>query len=264
MTFDNSLHPRDSLGQFSEKLGIAPEVVLHGADANNTGVTKHWPKLSDDIGLNGYSQRQVADIQHREDTTERRMRSWDALPSGNNVFPAAAADRTNEFERIADDQGIVAVSTHPHRLADGRYSHEMMVARDGFYGTVKGRFLVISDSAETPSAGEAIRQSINPPESMGDRAYLNSTARGLLFSSDEAGEERALLDSYVRSAQKRPSRPTSQENIKAGDVVSFGSPNEPGLVHSATTTGDITRIDSVDGRVLLVGNDRASNVMDRW
>lgn len=260
MTFNDSLHPRDSLGQFSEKLGIAPEAILHGADSADTGVSKHWPKLSTEIGLNGYSQKQVADQLQREDGVERRMRSWDTLPSGDNAFPAAAADRDDEFERVADDQGIVAVGTHPNRLPDGRYSHEMVVARDGFYGSVKGRFLVLTDSSDTPSAAEAIRQSINPPVGLGERGEMNKVAHRLLFSSDEAGEDRALLDAYARSAVKNPSTPTVAKNLQPGHVVAFDG-EEPGIIRKSSGGDYTNRIDTLDGRVYIVGG---TETIDRW
>lgn len=265
--FDPSQHPRSEEGKFIEKLGMAPEVVLEGADAGDRKFSKHWPPLSDEIGLNGYSQTQVERMLRNEDSTERRMRAWDALKSHTAVGAGRPLNTftphgSGDFEKLVENQGIVGVVKSVKRRPDGLYRHEMLLARDGFYGTNVGRFVGLSSSSEPMTAGMAVRTAIGKSRVFGQDAEFNEVALHGLYSSDEAAEFQELYDQYAAFAVSTRDMVTEPaDKIHEGEVVRPTSGGGPAVVNRVSTAGRITRLDYMDGRVDVVERDTE---IDRW
>lgn len=267
MTFDSSQHPRSEEGRFIEKLGMAPEVVLEGADSGDRKFSKHWPPLSDEIGLNGFSQTQVERMLRNEDSTERRVRAWDALAAHNAVGAGRPLNTVTppgygDFEKLVENQGIVGVVKSVKRREDGLYRHEMLLARDGFYGTNVGRFVGLSTSAEPMTAGMAVRTAIGKSRIFGQDAEFNEIALHGLYSSDEAAEFRELYDQYAAQAvQNRDMVTEPAEKIHEGEVVRPTAGGGPAVVNRISVAGNIVRLDYMDGRVDVV--ERGTE-LDRW
>jgi hypothetical protein len=267
MTFDSAQHPRTTDGKFAEKVGLSSDVVLERMDFPERTFSKHWPPLSDEIGLNGYSQVQVARMLQSEDVAGRRMRAWDALADSNavgagrplNTFRPPGAE---DFEKLVENQGIVGVVKSVVRQPDGLYRHEMLLARGGFYGANRGRFVGLSSSAEPMTAGAAVRTAIAKLPFLGQDAEFNEVALSGLYSSDEAGEERELYDAYAQFAVRNREQVTEPaSSLKEGEVVRPTEGGAPGVINRISSGGSITRIDYMDGRVDVV---ESNTEMDRW
>ncbi len=263
MSFDSAQHPRATDGKFAEKQGTTPEVALDAAPR----ASGHWPPLSGEVGLNGYSQVQAAQMLSGEDPAERRARSTAALRHHTAVGAGRPLNTfrppgTAEFEEVIEKQGIVGVVKSVVRQGDGLYRHEMLLARDGFFGTNVGRFVGVSSSSEPMTAGAAIRTAIGRSPVLGQDAEFNDVAFQGLYSSEEEGELREVYDQYVATAiQVHDAVAESAASIRPGEVVRPTAGGSPAIVNRVSTAGNVTRLDYMDGRVDVV--ERGTE-LDRW
>jgi len=242
MAFDEQNVNRESNGEFGKKIGWPPEV-----------------NLSSDPGLNGVSPARVAVELSKMDSGDRRLDAVRTLTNmpGTPLDAGFTGTDADELRRELDAQGIYGKirGTRPHPTDSDLDVHELVLSRSGFYGSNTTRFTVTTPKGSQPTTSHAIHQALARNPELPEYDALNETAFALLYSGDEAGEERSLRDAhtYDEFQNGTPVRRPAAE-LAPGATIDFGF-EEPGTITRVESVGDSSKVYAHDGRSLTFMNN---------